>query len=137
MKVGRNSVFFRKALVVFQFGVSVLLIICITVVIGQMKYLHSNDLGFSKDQSFSQPIFIGLANLVFTLLAMTVIDRFGRNEGFHGQLATCYGLNKGKRWFRTKLQAELDTNLVFSIICWLSYDGLRWERRHSAAAVRS
>jgi sugar porter (SP) family MFS transporter len=34
--------------------------------------------GFSKAQSFSQPIFIGVANLIFTLLAMTVIDKFGR-----------------------------------------------------------
>lgn len=36
--------------------------------------------GFSKSQSFSQPIFIGVANLIFTLLAMTVIDRFGRKK---------------------------------------------------------
>jgi len=34
--------------------------------------------GFNAAQSFSQPIFIGVANLIFTLLAMTVIDRFGR-----------------------------------------------------------
>ena len=34
--------------------------------------------GFNKAQSFSQPIFIGVANLLFTLLAMTVIDKFGR-----------------------------------------------------------
>jgi len=34
--------------------------------------------GFDKTQSFSQPIYIGVANLVFTLLAMSVIDRFGR-----------------------------------------------------------
>jgi sugar porter (SP) family MFS transporter len=36
--------------------------------------------GFSKSQSFSQPIYIGVANLLFTLLAMTVIDRFGRKK---------------------------------------------------------
>ena len=34
--------------------------------------------GFDKAQSFSQPIFIGVANLFFTLLAMSVIDKFGR-----------------------------------------------------------
>jgi MFS transporter, SP family, xylose:H+ symportor len=34
--------------------------------------------GFSESQSFSQPIYIGAANLVFTLLAMTIIDKFGR-----------------------------------------------------------
>jgi sugar porter (SP) family MFS transporter len=36
--------------------------------------------GFSKSESFSQPIYIGAANLFFTLLAMTVIDRFGRKK---------------------------------------------------------
>jgi sugar porter (SP) family MFS transporter len=34
--------------------------------------------GFDKTQSFSQPIYIGVANLFFTLLAMSVIDKFGR-----------------------------------------------------------
>lgn len=34
--------------------------------------------GFDKSQSFYQSIFIGVANLLSTLLAMTVIDKFGR-----------------------------------------------------------
>lgn len=34
--------------------------------------------GFSKDQSYLQPVYIGAANLFFTLLAMSVIDKFGR-----------------------------------------------------------
>ncbi|HET6254025.1 MAG TPA: sugar porter family MFS transporter [Puia sp.] len=34
--------------------------------------------GYDKSQSFSQSIFIGVANLVSTLLAMTVIDKLGR-----------------------------------------------------------
>src|SRR5687768_672583 len=34
--------------------------------------------GFSKDQAYLQPIYIGAANLLFTLLAMSVIDKFGR-----------------------------------------------------------
>ncbi|HEY1217218.1 MAG TPA: sugar porter family MFS transporter, partial [Bryobacteraceae bacterium] len=34
--------------------------------------------GFDKSQAFSQPIYIGIANLFFTLLAMGVIDKFGR-----------------------------------------------------------
>lgn len=48
---GRNGVFFRKALVVFQFGVSVLLIISVTVVLSQMRYVKNADLGFEKEQS--------------------------------------------------------------------------------------
>lgn len=34
--------------------------------------------GFDKAQAYLQPIYIGIANLFFTLLAMTVIDKLGR-----------------------------------------------------------
>lgn len=34
--------------------------------------------GFSKADAYLQPVYIGAANLLFTLLAMTVIDKFGR-----------------------------------------------------------
>jgi sugar porter (SP) family MFS transporter len=34
--------------------------------------------GFDKADSYLQPIYIGAANLLFTLLAMTVIDKLGR-----------------------------------------------------------
>src|SRR5258708_3492365 len=36
--------------------------------------------GFSKADSYSQPIFIGAANFIFTMLAMTLIDKFGRKK---------------------------------------------------------
>jgi sugar porter (SP) family MFS transporter len=36
--------------------------------------------GFSKADAFKQPIYIGFANLLFTLLAMTIIDKFGRKK---------------------------------------------------------
>lgn len=51
LKVGKHGAFFRKALVVFQFAISVLLIISVAVVIKQMHYVRSTDLGFSKEQS--------------------------------------------------------------------------------------
>ncbi len=34
--------------------------------------------GFDKNDSFLRPVYIGAANLFFTLLAMTMIDKFGR-----------------------------------------------------------
>ncbi|HUR10397.1 MAG TPA: sugar porter family MFS transporter [Flavitalea sp.] len=34
--------------------------------------------GFSKEDAFLQPVYIGAANLFFTLLAMTLIDKLGR-----------------------------------------------------------
>jgi putative ABC transport system permease protein len=51
LRVGKNGAFFRKALVVFQFSISVLLIISITIILSQMNYVKNTDLGFSKEQS--------------------------------------------------------------------------------------
>jgi sugar porter (SP) family MFS transporter len=36
--------------------------------------------GFDKSDSFRQSVYVGAANLLFTLLAMTVIDKFGRKK---------------------------------------------------------
>ena len=36
--------------------------------------------GFDKAEAYLQPVYIGAANLFFTLLAMSVIDRFGRKK---------------------------------------------------------
>jgi len=40
----------RKGLVIIQFALSALLIVCTTIVYRQMTFLHQKDLGFSKDQ---------------------------------------------------------------------------------------
>lgn len=50
MRSGKRGAFFRKALVVFQFGISVLLITSVTVVMQQMRYVRNFDLGFTKEQ---------------------------------------------------------------------------------------
>ncbi len=51
LRVGKNAAFFRKALVVFQFGISVLLMVSINIIMSQMRYVKNKDLGFSKEQS--------------------------------------------------------------------------------------
>ena len=51
LKVGAHGALFRKALVVFQFAISVLLIISIAVVMKQMYFVRNTDLGFDKEQS--------------------------------------------------------------------------------------
>lgn len=42
---------FRKALVVFQFAISVILIVCSTVVYMQLKFMQNHDLGFTSAQT--------------------------------------------------------------------------------------
>jgi putative ABC transport system permease protein len=51
MNIGNQGAFFRKALVVFQFVISVLLIISITIISTQMSYVRNTDLGFNKERT--------------------------------------------------------------------------------------
>ncbi|HVM88080.1 MAG TPA: ABC transporter permease [Puia sp.] len=51
LRMGKNGAFFRKALVVFQFGISVLLITSVTIIMNQMHYVHTSDMGFDKEKS--------------------------------------------------------------------------------------
>jgi putative ABC transport system permease protein len=45
------SISVRKALVIFQFAISVILIICSTVVFTQLQYMQQHDLGFKPSQT--------------------------------------------------------------------------------------
>jgi len=47
---GSSNVTLRRASVVVQFSISMIMLICTWVVYAQLKYLRSKDLGFSKDQ---------------------------------------------------------------------------------------
>jgi putative ABC transport system permease protein len=47
---GSSNVTLRRALVVVQFSISMIMLICTWVVYGQMNYLRNKDLGFNKDQ---------------------------------------------------------------------------------------
>ena len=48
-QTGRQGIGLRNALVVFQFSISVILIICTLVVNQQMEYVTGNNLGYKKD----------------------------------------------------------------------------------------
>jgi putative ABC transport system permease protein len=51
IKVGdRSGMSLRKALVVFQFTISVVMIVATIVLVLQVRYVNSKDLGFNKDQ---------------------------------------------------------------------------------------
>jgi putative ABC transport system permease protein len=49
LKVGREGKSFRNSLVVFQFSVSIVLIICTAVVFQQLKFVSNKDIGFNKE----------------------------------------------------------------------------------------
>ncbi len=47
---------FRKALVVFQFAISVILLICTIIMSNQMSFIKNKDLGYDKSFVFSVPL---------------------------------------------------------------------------------
>jgi putative ABC transport system permease protein len=56
MKLGTGSVFFRNFLVVFQFGISIVLLICTFVVFLQLNFVRHADLGFDSEQVIAIPL---------------------------------------------------------------------------------
>lgn len=53
ISTGIGDTLFRKILVVGQFSFSIILIIGTIVITGQLKYIHSKDLGYNKEHVFS------------------------------------------------------------------------------------
>ncbi len=47
----------KKGLVIFQFGMSILLVICTLVVYQQLRFIETKDMGFARDHIVSLPIF--------------------------------------------------------------------------------
>ena len=62
------AVALRKGLVVFQFIISVVLIIASVVIMNQMRFLRSTDLGFAKDQQIVIPLRSSTAKNIYASL---------------------------------------------------------------------
>ncbi|HEY1871914.1 MAG TPA: ABC transporter permease, partial [Chitinophagaceae bacterium] len=61
-----SAVALRRGLVIFQFIISVVLIIASVVIANQMRYLRSADLGFDKNQQIIVPLRSGTAKSMYT-----------------------------------------------------------------------
>jgi putative ABC transport system permease protein len=55
LKIGGTTISFRKALVILQFGISIILIICTCIVFNQMQYMQNKALGFDKEHIITLP----------------------------------------------------------------------------------
>jgi putative ABC transport system permease protein len=62
IKAGPRAAFFRRALVVFQFTLSIVLIIGTIVVSTQINYIQTKNLGYDKDNVISIPLQGNLVN---------------------------------------------------------------------------
>jgi len=58
LRLGKGGAFFRQALVVVQFSISVLLVIGTIVIMNQMKYVKTKSLGYDQQQT----VIVGLDN---------------------------------------------------------------------------
>jgi predicted permease len=56
LKLGRGNLLFRKGLVVFQFVVSIVLIVGTIVVSRQVNYIRTKDIGYDKDNLLYLPL---------------------------------------------------------------------------------
>jgi putative ABC transport system permease protein len=72
IKAGPRAAFFRKALVVFQFTLSIVLIIGTIVVSKQINYIQTKNLGYDKDNVVSVPLQGNLVNKYTTFKEQAV-----------------------------------------------------------------
>jgi putative ABC transport system permease protein len=56
LKLGKGGAFFRQALVVVQFSISVLLIIGTIIIMNQMRYIRTKSLGFNQEHMLVIPL---------------------------------------------------------------------------------
>src|SRR5689334_10008160 len=52
LKSGSSASTFRRVLVVFQFSLSIILIICTAVVFRQVRFMENRDIGFERENVF-------------------------------------------------------------------------------------
>lgn len=76
--------------------------------------------GFDKAHAYLQPVYIGAANLLFTLLAMTVIDKFGRKTLLIiGAIGTIVFLLLTAFTFHNP--AAMGSNMLFYLIGYIAF----------------
>jgi len=89
-RTGRNSGFLRKALVVFQFVISIFMIIGTLVVGSQFRYLQNKDLGYDKNDL----IFTQIQDTTFAKNIPSFKQALLSNPNILG-ISTSYGLPNG------------------------------------------
>ncbi|MDA3813950.1 MAG: ABC transporter permease [Candidatus Cloacimonetes bacterium] len=109
---GKNKTWFRNALVLFQFSVSILVIVCTIIAYNQMNYLKNKKLGFDKEQL----LIIDRASTIGDDLP-TFKEELLKNTAIQYASATYHipGTEAGGQSFRTKHSAPeelLDLKLL-------------------------
>ena len=111
LKLGTGGALFRKALVVFQFSCTVLLIIGMMIIGSQMDYVRNKDLGFDKERAVvikldNDEIWTGRELLKQQLQSLPMVENVslmsGEPGGFHDSFTFEVDGKPSEEWqFRT------------------------------------
>ena len=111
LKLGTGGALFRKALVVFQFSCTVLLIIGMMIIASQMDYVRNKDLGFDKERAVivkldNDEIWTGRERLKLQLQSLPMVENVslmsGEPGGFHDNFSFEVDGKPSEEWqFRT------------------------------------
>jgi len=117
-----SAAFLRKGLVVFQFVISAGLILASLVIVTQMKFLQSKDLGFQKDQQIVLPLLSKAAVAAYQPLKAELqrdsrIESVGASQYYPGIL------NPADMGFRQEGQPMEQS--VITRLNWVDYDFLQ------------
>lgn len=99
----------RKGLVIFQFGISILLIVAVSIIYRQLEFIQSKNLGYDKDNVLvferqdgllnNMEVFLeeakqlpGVVNASFMMGSMTNFDNSSRGHSWPGQTEESKGL---------------------------------------------
>ncbi|GAB5517827.1 MAG: ABC transporter permease [Rhodothermales bacterium] len=113
---GRSAVRFRKVLIVTQFGISIVLIMCTMTVFNQLDYLREQSLGFDKEQVVFLPITSPIRDsydvLRNTLEQSPRIQSVSMAGGLPGRVNT----NRGYNWPGATAEAEENGRSLYTMI---------------------
>jgi putative ABC transport system permease protein len=83
---GIGTATLRKGLVVFQFSISVILLVCTIIMSSQIKYIKNKDLGYDRSYVFSVPLTQEIADHIDAvkseLKKQTVIENVGASDAY-------------------------------------------------------
>ena len=88
LKVGSGNISFRKVLVTLQFAISIILMICTTIVFNQMRYMQQKSLGFDKEHIVTLPYVSELTDKYDAFRNELVTDPNIKNAGRSSRIPT-------------------------------------------------
>lgn len=100
-KIGKSIVLIRKGLVVFQFAASVVLIVSVLVIYGQLQYMKTKNLGFNPEGVIAiSTSALKNANDVDALVdefkQLSVVKAIGKAQGYPGMSVSLRTLRKNE-----------------------------------------